>query len=203
MTSKLTMARRQSICVAVLAAGQSRRFGDADKLAQPLGGKPLGLHICDTIQPLGLAHSLVITSAADHPCVPGWRDRGFEIAVNHAATEGLGGSVALAAKLAAQWQCDALLVCLADMPFVPADHLAHLIEAFGQTNNSAAIATHNGHAATPPAIFGRQDFAGLANLGGDTGARALLSRAKTLPLASALLLDIDTAEELEQARHQT
>ena len=98
MTSKLTMARRQSICVAVLAAGQSRRFGDADKLAQPLGGKPLGLHICDTIQPLGLAHSLVITSAADHPCVPGWRDRGFEIAVNHAATEGLGGSVALAAK---------------------------------------------------------------------------------------------------------
>lgn len=203
MTLRAPVRSGQSICVAILAAGLSHRFGEADKLAQLLGGKPLGLHICDTIRPLGLEQSIVITSDAAHPCAADWRDRGFEIVINHAAPQGMGSSVALAAKQAAERQCDALLICLADMPFVPVEHLANLLAAFGQARNSAAIATHNGDAATPPAIFGKQEFAELAKLGGDAGARALLSRAKTLALAPSLSMDIDTAEELEQARHRS
>ncbi len=190
------------ICVAILAAGQSRRFGLDDKLVQLLDGKPLAMHICDTLQPLELAHSFVITSAADHPCVPGWRDRGFEIAVNHAAIDGLGGSVALAARLAAERQSDALLVCLADMPFVPSEHLERLIEAYSYADDAAVIATQNGHVTTPPAIFGSRNFPALASLRGETGARDLLSGAATISLAPPLLRDVDTIETLEKANRR-
>ncbi len=185
-----------------MAAGQSRRFGGDDKLVQLLDGKPLAMHICDTLQPLGLAHSFVITSAADHPCVPGWRDRGFEIAVNQAAKDGLGSSVALAARLASERRFDALLICLADMPFVPADHLKRLIEAYGNAGDAAVIATRNGHSATPPAIFGSQNVPAMAKLSGQAGARKLLSHAATIPLAAALMMDIDTTDALEKANRR-
>lgn len=196
------MTDGRSICVAVLAAGQSRRFGEDDKLIQLLDGNPLAMHICDTLLPLEFSHSFVITSAADHPCVPGWRDRGFEIAVNHAARDGLGGSVALAAELAAETQCDALLVCLADMPFVPSEHLERLIETYRCADDAAVIATKNGRVTTPPAIFGSGKFPALASLNGETGARDLLSKAATIPLAPRLLRDIDTIEALAEANRR-
>lgn len=188
-----------SICAAILAAGQSRRFGTRDKLVQPLGGMMLGLHAAKTISGLHCANRVVIASAGDHPCAQSWRDAGFVVVVNADAAEGLGTSVALAAEYAASVGADALLICLADMPFVPRGHLEQLIQAFGDQKGTAIFASGSGASVSPPAIFGQADFAQLSLLSGNDGARALLAKANTVPLSADHLADIDTIEEYMNA----
>jgi len=202
MTLQTPVHSEPAICVAVLAAGQSRRFGKADKLAQPLNGTMLGLHICGAIRPLDCAHSIVITSSEYHPCMSDWHERGFETVVNEKAGEGLGSSVALAANWAAEKSADALLICLADMPFVPTEHLKRLIDGYDQKNENSVIASYDGQIVSPPAIFGRQNFAALGSLGGAKGARELLATAEKVPIASDLLVDIDTRSQMNEARWQ-
>lgn len=176
------------MAVAVLAAGQSRRFGDADKLAAGFRGAMLGLHACRTLSLLPLAQRWVIASDTCHPCAKGWREAGFTVAPNPDAETGMGSSVALAAKLARESGVTALLIALADMPLVPASHFGDLMD---HADTDALVASHNGTSPTPPALFGSTHFARLMEAIGDTGARGLLAGAETLPCDPAWLIDID------------
>ncbi len=187
------MASVPPAAVAVLAAGQSRRFGPADKLAAEFRGVMLGLHVCRTLAPLPFAHRWVIACSESHPCGQGWHAAGFAIAVNPAAASGMGSSVALAAGLARQAGASALLIALADMPLVPAMFFADLLE---QATPDVLVAAHNGSAPTPPALFGRNHFARLMQASGDRGARKLLAAAKVIPCDPLLLADIDDPSAL-------
>ena len=109
--------------VAVLAAGQSRRFGPQDKLAAPFGEVLLGEQVVRTLSGLACAHRWVIAARGDHPCAPGWKAAGFAIAVNDQAASGMGSSLALAAQLAQAAGADALLVALADIRATPGGFL--------------------------------------------------------------------------------
>lgn len=190
------MTRPPQICTAVLAAGQSRRFGKQDKLSAELQSMMLGLHICKTLSSLEFCKSVVISASADHPCAEGWRASGFEIVINPDADKGMGTSVALAAKQAQISNADALLICLADMPFVPAEHISAIISHLG-SDTDGIIASHNGTAAMPPAIFGRSRLDHLAKLDGSEGARSLFKEAHQIALASEKLVDIDRPDILE------
>lgn len=182
------MASVPPVAVAVLAAGQSRRFGSADKLAAELRGSMLGLHVCRTLAPLPIAHRWVIAAGENHPCAAGWRAAGFAVAINADAASGMGSSVALAARLARQAGACALLIALADMPLVPAAFFADLLEL---AEPAALFAAHNGNAPTPPALLGSDHFGQLMQASGDQGARTLLAAARCLPCDPALLVDID------------
>lgn len=184
--------------MAVLAAGASRRFGETDKLAQRLRGKRLGEHICDQAPMDRIASNgaVVITPAEDHPCRAAWERAGFQLALNARADEGMGTSVALAALLSAHAKADALLIALADMPFVPRAHFEALIDAYRDPGD--LIASSCGAVRTPPVIFGRDRINELTRLSGDNGARLLLKDAKTLECPSEWLEDIDTPEALRR-----
>ena len=54
--------------VALLAAGASRRFGEADKLAAEFRGRPLAEHAAKAIPVSAFAKAWVITSRPDHSC---------------------------------------------------------------------------------------------------------------------------------------
>lgn len=194
------MAEAPRLAVAVLAAGQSRRFGSADKLAALLGDSLLGEHACRTLSGLASAHRWVIAARPDHPCAPGWRVAGFEIAVNPAAESGMGSSVALAARLAQEAGAAALLIALADMPLVPLSHFQALEERGAGLGADAIIASSAGDLAMPPALFGSAHFAALAQASGDAGARHLLAGAERLAGDPAWLIDVDDAEALAIAR---
>ena len=191
------MAERR-VFMAVLAAGSSRRFGQDDKLAARFRGKRLGEHICDNapIDRIAPGSAVVIASRTDHPCRKAWEKAGFQIALNGRAQWGMGTSVALAALLAKKQKCDALLVALADMPFVPQEHLSALIEACRTASDM--VCSSDGNARTPPAIFGRDRIAALTKLDEDVGARALLKNARTLACPPEWLVDIDTPEALRR-----
>lgn len=191
------MSEGPAICAAILAAGQSRRFGFADKLSQPLGERRLGTYIANAILPLDLAHRIVIVSDADHPCIQDWSAAGFKTCVNQYAQRGMGSSVALAAQKAAERGADALLICLADMPFVGTDDLRQLLDMHAASNSVTITAASNGEVASPPAIFGKHHFPRLQTLDGADGAREMLRDAETIVFAQERLMDIDTRQELE------
>lgn len=179
------------VAAAVLAAGQSRRFGMADKLAAELNGRRLAEYATGTLAGLPLAQRWVIAGQDAHPCAAAWQASGFAVAVNGRAGEGMGTSLALAARLAAEAGADALLVALADMPLVPASHFAALLERGAALGEAAVVASAAAGQRSPPALFGRAHFAELAEATGDQGARHLLAQADLVTCAPDWLVDVD------------
>ena len=64
----------------------------------------------------------------------------------------------------------------------------------------AVVASSDGVAPKPPAIFGRERFDFLLTLDGDAGARDLVKAGRHVVTNAAELIDVDTPEELEQLR---
>jgi molybdenum cofactor cytidylyltransferase len=182
------------IAAVLLAAGRSSRFGDADKLAAPLGGRPLGLHAAHTLVALSLASRFVVAA----PAALDWP--GFVAVPNDRSDRGMAHSLALGVAAARRAGADAVLIALADMPFVPHEHFERLLAAY-QARDSI-VATGDGTRRMPPALFGAGWFAQLEALSGDQGARMLLDRAELVMAAAENLLDIDRPEDLDAAQAQ-
>lgn len=194
------MTEAGDICLAILAAGASRRFGATDKLTANLRGKMLGLHAAENFAPLGFGKAVVIAAHADHPCAAGWNAAGFEIIFNPLADSGMGSSVAAAARAAEG--LSALLICLADMPFVPASHILNMIASLHRSNHGtqAIIASRAGSRRLPPALFAAAHFGRLSALKGDRGAHELLADSETV---DSEMVDIDAAKLIDIDRPET
>jgi molybdenum cofactor cytidylyltransferase len=181
---RLTAARR--VVAVVLAAGRAERFG-SDKLLHELDGKPLAAHIATTLAGLPLASRIAICPTGNTARRDLFATHGFDIVDNPHPEQGMGASLALGARAAMARDAGALLVCLADMPYVTREHLAALMGV-----DAAAVTTECGGVRSPPAIFSRAMFAELPALTGDTGARQLLRTAAIVAAAPALLRDFDS-----------
>ena len=178
------------VAIAVLAAGRASRFG-SDKLMAQLDEVALGILAAQRLAMLpGGGHIAV--------CQPGaaiadqYASLGYAIVENPCADEGLSGSLHLAVKAASGTQAKALLVLLADMPFVDADHVQRLIAACDGDMMASSDGKHN----MPPAIFPRPTWPLLLATKGDSGARDILANAKTLTAPDGMLRDIDTPDDL-------
>jgi molybdenum cofactor cytidylyltransferase len=171
----------------VLAAGRSQRFG-ADKLLQPLHGQPLGAHIAIELANLPLLQRIAVCPLGKAARRQIYSSRGFLLLDNAQPGGGMGTSLALAAQHALAVGADALLVCLADMPHIPASHLQGLL-ALARLDRNAA--TEADGLRGPPVAIGAHALAGLAQLSGDHGARHLLAAAAILPAAAELVRDYD------------
>mgnify|MGYP003676400663 CR=1 FL=1 len=182
--------------LALLAAGQSRRFGDSDKLSAWLGDKMLGLHAAETGAAMSFSHKLAIASP-EHDCAEQWSNLGYRVITNEDAAQGQATSVQLAAAHAIEAGASALCIMLADMPFVTRDHIDRLIAVFEQSGSTVASARSG--QAMPPAIFSVDAMESLLALEGDSGARTLLAEARLVSSEDPVLMDIDTAEDLAQA----
>lgn len=186
------------ICIALLAAGQSQRFGSEDKLGQDLHGRMLGHHAARKLAGMEFSDRIAIVPPQAGACVPTWTKLGFQILTNPQARSGMGTSVALAASHARDIKADGLLICLADMPFVSAALLDQLVESFHDQGAAAIVCAADGDKRSPPALFGSRHFARLARLSGDSGAREIIAQAQVIAAAPDELADIDTREELRK-----
>lgn len=181
----MTAPRR--VVALVLAAGRAKRFG-SDKLRHPLNGRPLGEHIAVTLAELPLAARLAVCPAARGDL---FAPHGFEVIDNPHPEQGMGVSLALGAARAIALDADALLVCLADMPFVTVAHLDALLAI-----RMPVVATTCDGTRSPPAVFARELLHELASLAGDQGARHLLKSAATVAAPADLVRDFDTPDDL-------
>ncbi len=96
-----------------------------------------------------------------------------------------------------------VLVLLADMPAVGAEHLRTMLDAFAEAGGGCVVRAVSGEVRGNPVILPSQTFEALAGLEGDVGARHVVA-ASGLPIidvdiGDAALLDVDTQEAVLSA----
>lgn len=188
------MIAPSKVAAILLAAGESRRFGDEDKLAQRYRGKPLVAHAARILASFPFARHIAVVSSAPRADIP----PRFTQICNPDPARGLGASLALGVGEALQGEgspISACLVMLGDMPLVPASHIQALLDVFDPEYPLSRVATQLAERTIVPAIFGAGHFPALMSLDGDEGARALLRGAPGVPCDPALLRDFDRPED--------
>jgi molybdenum cofactor cytidylyltransferase len=179
----------------VLAAGQARRFG-SDKLMADLDGLPVGFHIAETLAEMRFGWRFAVCSAsaalAQH-----FSDAGFTIIENLAPEMGQSHSLHLAVRAAQATRANALLIVLADMPFVTRRHIENLVSM-----DEGITASTSGEHPVPPALFSRSVWPMLLTTSGDAGARELLRSAALLHAPAPELRDIDVLADLRDTQQQ-
>lgn len=183
------MVATERTVLALLAAGFSTRF-DGSKLDEDSWGKPLGFYAAETFAGFPFLARVAVTGGAKLD----YAARGFTVLPNTDPARDQASSLRLAAQFAIQSKADALLIALADMPCITAAHIGRLLEA--ADGAEAVVASTDGDAPRPPAVFGHARFAELLAITGDRGARELIRGGRLVNASTAELVDIDTREEL-------
>ena len=199
-----TLPRAPRIGAVVLAAGQSRRMGEANKLLLEVEGKPM----------LRWAIEAILGSQAS-PCVvvTGHDREAVEAAIAGTAAEpahnpdfALGLSTSLRAGLATLPPgLDGALVLLGDMPRVTDKVIDQLIAAFNPVEGRAiCIPTWQGERGNP-VLLAKRFFDEIGEVTGDIGARQIVKSYPELvaevPVASdGVLVDVDTPARYEELK---
>lgn len=183
--------------VVLLAAGRSRRMRGEHKLLRKVDGEPLVRRTLNRLVASGLPVHVVV-DPAHAPVIAALE--GSEQPIVTAADADAGLSSSLRAGIAALPKDAAgVIVALADMPDVTADHLAALVAAHDPATGALIVApvAPNGKRGNP-VLFDRRYFEPLMALRGDTGAKSLLDSEaaflRTVPTDAAVLTDLDTPE---------
>lgn len=186
-----------NIHCAVLAAGQSQRYGRT-KLLEKLDGKPLLQHTLETAQAACPGRVCLVTGQDSDAIVDAANGLADLLAHNPEFETGIGSSIRCGVK-ACRDRADAVLIVLADQPLVTKAHLAELIATWDGTANSI-IASAYADTCGPPVLFGSAYFDQLKELQGDAGARHVLRENPEAVLSvnfEPARFDIDTPTDLE------
>ncbi|MBR9649953.1 nucleotidyltransferase family protein [Thalassovita aquimarina] len=184
-----------TIAILILAAGSSSRMGPGrDKLLEPLHGRPLLTLMLDRAHATGCPVYACLPSPS-HPRARLMDDRTTSVWVPD-ADEGMGASIRTGIR-ALPDTVEAVMILPADMPELTAEDLRTVLNAYesGRIVRGTSAEGKPGH----PVIFPRDCFDDLKALGGDRGARGVLTdhaeRLKLIPLpARHALTDLDTPE---------
>jgi len=198
--------RAPKVAALVLAAGQARRMG-SNKLVETLAGKPLVRHAVEAA--LGSqADPVILVTGHQREAVEEALE-GLDLLSVHNRNYAGGLSTSLKRGLAAlPEEVEAAVILLGDMPRIPPAVIDRLIASFNPLEGRAiCLPTYRGKRGNP-VLLGRQFFAEAQTIGGDQGAREILSEyaevVAEVPVdEAAVLLDIDTPEALAAARDQT
>jgi molybdenum cofactor cytidylyltransferase len=182
---------RPTIALAILAAGASSRF-DGRKLEALLDGEMLGTLTAKRLASFNFVARFAVYDPTDTALAGAFAGLGFTLLPNGQPNLGLSYSIIIAAQASDITGIDALLVCLADMPNVPVEHIVAMVDAF----DGRTVASLCGGVRMPPALFPRGAFAALTALSGSDGARAMLADAIIIEADAWSLADIDTREDL-------
>jgi len=176
----------------LLAAGGGTRFaGDRHKLLAQVGGRALYRVALDAVVEAGFASVLVVTGAVALELPP----TVIEVA-NEAWAQGQATSVQAALRAAAALDAEAVVVGLADQPFVRTDAW-QLVAACAEA--PICIATYDGIRGNPVRLH--RSIWPLLPVTGDEGARTLIRRRPDLAHEVACPghpADIDTQEDLHR-----
>jgi molybdenum cofactor cytidylyltransferase len=185
----------------LLAAGTSSRMGGSNKLLSLFDGVSLLARSACVLEQ-ALSRKPVVVLGHDAARMAKLLPEGATVVVNPDFAEGL--STSLRSGVAALGSdYDGVLIHLADMPTVTAQHLKLLSDAFDASGGCAVIrATHDGKSGNP-VVLPRALFSQLIRLTGDTGARILIEgftgKVVDVELGAAARLDVDTPEALKAA----
>jgi CTP:molybdopterin cytidylyltransferase MocA len=181
----------------VLAAGEGARFGGPKQLAR-LAGRPLLAHALEAARQAPLDRVLVVLGAHAEEILARVELGGAETVICEGWGEGM--AAPLRAGIEALGESEVAVVLLADQPLVTAAAVERVLAA--RSPDRVAVRATYGGVPGHPVVIERTLFGAVAELRGDTGARALLERRDVVAVACDGLaepLDVDTPADLELA----
>ena len=185
------------IAAVVLAAGGSSRLEQPKPLLR-FRGRPLVLYSVEAALAAGLDPVTVVVGHASEEVRRAMDGSPVRVVENHEWSAGQSSSLRLGLE-DVEPGIEAVVFFLADMPFVSAATVRHLIERH-RTRLSAIVAPASGGHRGNPVLFDRSVFDGLRSLKGDTGGRVLFDRFAVDEIAcdESELMDVDTPGDVER-----
>jgi molybdenum cofactor cytidylyltransferase len=188
------------VAAIVLAAGASTRMG-RNKLLLDVAGESLVRRavraaieggVDEVVVVLGHDEQRVRAELDGLACVP---------VVNPDHAEGAGTSVRTGVRRVAG--ADALMVVLADMPFVTAEMIATLARRY-RASRAPLVVSHYGDVQAPPTLYDRALFEELLAIPGERCAKQVVKRheaeAEVVTWPAAALRDIDVPADYDGVR---
>lgn len=197
--------RMPAIC---LAAGSGSRLGRAKPAVELAAGTPLGAAVVLALARAGFSPVIVVVRPDDDLA---WLDvlpAGLSVRPFVCADAALGMSRSIRCGVMAAMDGgeppDAVMIALADMPFLTAGKLAEWRAVWTLEPELDFVAGRSGGTILPPVLWPRRRFGDLLHLEGDAGAGALIRsgalRGAFVEMTGPESLDLDTPEQLEHAR---
>jgi molybdenum cofactor cytidylyltransferase len=188
----------------VLAAGASTRFG-RNKLLLQLGGDSLARRAAKAALEGGLDPVVVVLGHEADRIRQELSGLPVRAIVNPEYARGMNTSVQAGIDAAPE-ETPAVVVLLADMPFVTGDMIARLVQAYRQTGAPLVASDYEGvHA--PPTLYARPLFPELGGPEGEGCGKRVVRRhaeeAVRVSWPSARLVDVDREEDWELMRVAT
>ena len=195
--------RDYSVTPLILAAGQSTRMGQENKLLYPMDGKPMLQHVAELVQSKELFLPAVAVTGHQHQEVESLL-RSMDVLCAHNPDYETGMSSSLRRGVAhLPAECDAVMVLLGDMPLITTDVFSELIAAFDPGNQaSICLPSYQGQRGHP-VLISRRFFPELHDIRGDRGARDLIKsyadEVCEVPVTCpGILKDFDTPEAFSE-----
>jgi molybdenum cofactor cytidylyltransferase len=156
----------------LLAAGTSSRFGGANKLLEPVDGRPIVRHAAAGLLEAGLDPVLVVVGHERERVQEALAPLDVRLVENPDYADGQATSVRAGIEALPE-AVDAAVFALGDMPWVRASTVEALVAAYRGGAGTALAAAYKGERGNP-VLWDAPHFPALARGSGDTGGRDLL-----------------------------
>ena len=117
------------ISAVILAAGESRRMGKQNKLLLPIGGEALLVKLVASVCASDVGQVLVVIGHEAEKIRRELNEFPLNFVYNPNFSEGMTTSIKYGVKVVSH-ECDGLLICLGDMPFINTSEINKLIHAY-------------------------------------------------------------------------
>lgn len=186
---------KKSLCVVILAAGNSFRFG-ANKLLYPINNIPMYQYTLNLIKKLNPKQTILVTK---YPEITKKIDPNIIVIPNYDTHLGQSHSMQLAIKASQQLSSadntndnniDGYLFIVCDQPFLTFASLNKLYQTWQKKDNICAL-SHAGKRGNP-VIFAQKYLPELLAIHGDKGGRIVIQK----HLDELTLVEVNSAKEL-------
>jgi molybdenum cofactor cytidylyltransferase len=196
------MPAPETTAAVILAAGQSRRMGEAKQLLE-LAGQSLLRRAVSTALSSSCRPVIVVLGAYADQLQRELAGLDASVVENSAWIDGIGTSVRCGIEAARRERAvDSAILMLCDQPLVTAQ-LIDLLVATHRNSGAPIVACEYAGTVGVPALFTRALFDELVALSPDAGAKQVIARhgEEVVPVPfPAAAFDVDTPEDLSRAR---
>jgi molybdenum cofactor cytidylyltransferase len=197
--------REVTLAGVLLAAGESSRFRDGNKLLARVDGEPIVRRAARTLVESDCTPLFVVVGHEAERVREALSGLPFETVANDEYARGQATSVRAAVEALSDRDdpVGAAVFALGDMPFVAPESVRRLVAVYRAGRATAAAAAHDGERGNP-VLFDARYFGRLADVEGDVGGRELLRSGDDAVLVETgdpgVRADVDTVADLREAR---
>ena len=191
---------RPKIAAIVLAAGQSRRAGEQNKLLVELGETPMISHVVRSATDSDAYQVIVVTGHEAELVQKTLENYQAEIVFNADYVSGMASSLRIGIQAVAG-EMDGALILLGDMPLVSSAQINQLITGFDPAAERDIVVPCKDGRRGNPVLWSTRYFPALKALTGDTGGKGLIieniANVRDVPVIDdAVFTDFDTPDSL-------